>query len=215
MEVLYKVTAFILRTLFKIFIRLEVRGRENIPLTGPVMVVSNHLHLADPPLLILSLLPRKSHFMAKEELFRSPFFGFLMRLAEAFPVKRTGSIAEKEMALQQAIAILKRGSILGMFPEGSRSSKAQLLRGYPGIALIAVRSGAPILPVGITGTEKLKGMGWLQRPRVTISFGKPFTLPVADGSVSRSQLRYLTDLIMTKIAALLPPEYQGEYRGKL
>jgi len=211
MKLLYKIGVFIFRVLFKIFTRLEVKGRKNIPSTGPVMLVSNHLHLADPPLLILSLLPRKSHFMAKEELFRSRFFGFLMRLAEAFPVKRTGSIREKEMALQQAVDVLKRGSILGMFPEGGRSSEAQLLRGYPGIALIAIRSGAPIFPVGIIGTEKLKGVGWLQRPKVTISFGEPFTLPVTDGRVNKLQLRSLTDLVMIKIAALLPPEYRGEY----
>jgi len=212
MKLSSKIAAVIFRILFKVFIRLEVKGKENIPPTGAVMVVSNHLHLADPPLLVISLLPRKSHFMAKEELFQSPFFGFLMQLAEAFPVRRRGTIKDMEMALQQAADVLKEGLVLGMFPEGGRSPKAQLLQGQPGMTVIALRSGAPILPVGIAGTEKLKGMGWLWRPKVIMRFGEPFKLPVTEGRLSKSLLRLLTDLIMKRIASLLPPGYRGEYK---
>lgn len=212
MKLSSKIIAVIFRILFKVFMRLEVKGKENVPPTGSVMVVSNHLHLADPPLLIISLLPRKSRFMAKEELFQSPFFGVLMRLAEAFPVRRRGTIKDMEVALQQAIDVLKEGLVLGMFPEGGRSPKAQLLQGQPGMALIALRSGVPILPVAITGTEKLKGMGWFRRPEVTVKFGEPFRLPVTEGRLSKSELRLLTDLIMKRIACLLPPQYRGEYK---
>jgi len=207
-----KIVAAIFRILFRIFIRLEIKGKENIPPTGPVLVVSNHLHLADPPLLILNLFPRKSHFMAKEELFQSRFFSILMYLAEAFPVRRGGTIKDMELALQQAVDLLKEGLVLGMFPEGGRSSKAQLLRGQPGVAVIALRSSALILPVGIVGTEKLKGMGWLKRPKVTMKFGEPFKLRAAEGRLSKSQLRQLTDSVMERIAALLPPEYRGDYK---
>ncbi len=212
MKLSSKIAAIIFRILFRIFIRLEVEGKENVPPTGSVMVVSNHLHLADPPLLIVSLLPRKSRFMAKEELFQSRFFGVLMNLAEAFPVQRGGTIKDMEVALQQAVNVLDEGLVLGMFPEGGRSRKAQLLRGHPGMAVIALRSSAHILPVGIAGTEKLKGVGWLRRPKVTVKFGEPFKLPVTEGRLSKSQLRLLTDLIMRRIASLLPPEYRGEYK---
>lgn len=209
-----KIAAAIFRVLFKIFIRLEVKGKENIPPTGPVILVSNHLHLADPPLLIISLLPRKTRFMAKEELFQSWFFGPLMRLAEAFPVRRGGTIKDIEIALWQAVDVLKEGLVLGMFPEGGRSPGAQLLRGYPGAAMLGVRSGAPILPVGIAGTEKLRGIGWLRRPKVMVNFGEPFKFPPTEAKPNKSQLRLLTDLMMEKIALLLPPQYRGEY-GKM
>ena len=202
----------ILRVLVKVFIRLEVKGKENLPLTGPLILISNHIHLMDPPLLILSLLPRKSRFMAKEELFRSWFFGPLMRLAEAFPVRRGGSYKDKKLALQQAIEVLKNGLILGMFPEGSRSRSGQLSQGYPGAAVIALRSYVPIIPVAITGTEKLKGMGWLQRPKVIIRFGHPFVLSEIKGELAQPKLRILTDLMMKEVAILLPAEYRGKYK---
>lgn len=215
MKLSSKITAVVFRILFKVFTRLEIEGKENVPPAGSIIVVSNHLHLADPPLLILSLLPRKSRFMAKEELFKSHFFGILMRLAEAFPVQRGGTIKDMEVALQQAVDVLGEGLVLGMFPEGGRSPKAQLLWGQPGMAVIALRSGAPILPVGIAGTEKLKGLGWLRRPEVTVKFGEPFRLPVTEGRLSKPQLKLMTGLIMKRIASLLPAEYRGEYKDTM
>lgn len=212
MKLSFRIAQLIFRVLVKVLIRLEIKGKENIPPAGPVILVSNHIHLMDPPLLVLSLLPRKSSFMAKEELFHSWFFGPLMRLAEAFPVRRRGSSEEKEVAVQQAVEVLKKELVLGMFPEGGRSRSGQLLRGYPGATVIALRSGAPVIPAAVAGTEKLKGVGWLQRPKVTIKFGCPFILPEVKGELTRASLKALTDRIMKEIAILLPVEYRGEYK---
>lgn len=212
MKLSFRIAAFIFRVLVKIFIRLDIKGKENMPATGPVILVSNHLHLIDPPLLILSLLPRKSSFMAKEELFQSWFFGTLMNIAEAFPVRRGGTNQDREAAIQQAIQVLKKGLVMGMFPEGTRSRSAQLQRGYPGATIIALRTGAPLLPVVITGTEKLRGMGWLRRPKVTVRFGHTFSLPTVEGGLTDAKLKSLTTSVMKEIAALLPPEYRGEYK---
>ncbi len=212
MKLSFKIAELIFRVLVKVFMRLEVKGKENIPQTGPVIIASNHIHLMDPPLLILSILPRKSSFMAKEELFQTPFYSTLMHIAEAFPIRRSGTDEDRKAAIQQAVQVLERGLVLGMFPEGTRSRNGQLKRGYPGVAIIAVRTGAPIIPVAVTGTEKLRAIGWLRRPKVTIKFGRPFVLPKVKGELTRLDMRQLTDSLMKGIAALLPAEYRGEYR---
>ena len=195
-------------------IRLQIRGRENLPRNGPIIAVFNHLNLIDPPLHIISILPRDSIVMAKEELFRYwpiPIFGILMRIAEAFPVRRRGSTEERQEAMRYAEKVLAEGLVFGIYPEGTRSKAGRLKEAYHGCAIIALRSGAPLIPVCIYGTEKLKGLGWLSRPKVTISFGQPFTLPPVEGEVTNDQLQSLTDYIMRQLAAALPPEYRGKY----
>ena len=197
-----------MRILLFLLTRWQVRGRENVPAQGPLLVVANHLNLTDPPLLGVSL-DRNVIFMAKEELFRSRFSGYFIRNFGAFPVYR-GRLDRQ--ALLQADKILARGLALLMFPEGRRSKNAQLQSAFPGTALIARRSGTPILPVGITGTEKIRGITWLlHRPRITVNIGHPFYLPVVSGKLTKAKLTELTDFMMGHIAELLPLEYRGEY----
>jgi len=195
------------RALFTLLTRWEVRGKENIPRQGPVLVVANHLNLADPPLLGVSL-GRRMMFMAKEELFRSRLSAYFVSSFGAFPVHR-GKLDMK--AMRQAQQVLADGLALIMFPEAKRSKHARLQPAYPGSALIALRSGVPILPVGIIGTEGIKGIGWvLRRPRITVNIGRPFYLP-AGNKLTRAGLAENTDFIMERIAELLPPKYRGVY----
>ena len=204
----YYVGRLIMRILLLLLSRWQVRGRENIPDQGPLLVVVNHLHLADIPLVGVSL-GRRAIFMAKEELFRSRFSSYFANSFGAFPVHR-GQPDRK--ALRQAERVLAEGLALIMFPEAKRSKNAQLQPAFPGSALIALRSGAPILPVGITGTEKIKGVGWLlRRPQMTVNIGSPFHLPPVNGKLSKIELAELTNFIMGHIAELLPAEYQGHY----
>jgi 1-acyl-sn-glycerol-3-phosphate acyltransferase len=204
----YYVGRVIARALFALTTRLEVRGRENVPPEGPLLVVANHLNLTDPPLLGISL-GRKTIFMAKEELFRSPLSAYFVGNFGAFPVHR-GKLDRK--ALRQSHEVLTDdGLALVMFPEATRSKTARLQRAFPGSALIAMRSGVPILPVGIAGTERVKGVGWLfRRPRITVNIGRPFYLPVGS-RLARAELIKNTDFIMKRIAELLPPKYRGVY----
>jgi 1-acyl-sn-glycerol-3-phosphate acyltransferase len=196
--------------LFILLTRWQVKGRENVPRQGPLLVVANHLNLSDPPLLGVSL-GRKAIFMAKEELFRSRFSAYFISNFGSFPVHR-GKLDRE--AIRQAKQVLADGVALVMFPEASRSKSAQLQPAFPGSALIARRSGAPILPVGITGTERIKGMAWiLRRPRITVNIGQPFYLPPVS-RLTKAELAEQTDFIMERIAELLPPEYQGNYAGK-
>jgi 1-acyl-sn-glycerol-3-phosphate acyltransferase len=148
--------------------------------------------------------------MAKEELFHSRFLGYFVSRFGSFPVHRGQMDRE---ALRQADQVLARGWALVMFPEGTRSPEAKLQPAFPGVALLAIRSGAPILPVGISGSENIKGaIWWLRRPRITVNIGTPFHLPPINGRVSREELIRHTDLMMRRIAELLPAEYRGDYK---
>jgi 1-acyl-sn-glycerol-3-phosphate acyltransferase len=207
----YYIARGLLIGMFKLFTRWQVKGKENVPEEGPVLVVANHLNLADPPLLGVSL-ERRVIFMAKEELFRSRISAYLLGGFGSFPVHR-GKLDRQ--ALRSSQQVLADGQILVMFPEASRSRSARLKEALPGSALIACRSGVPILPVGIIGTEQLRGVGCLfRRPRVTINIGQPFSLPPVEGKLTREKLVEYTDLIMRRVAELLPPKYRGVYAGK-
>jgi 1-acyl-sn-glycerol-3-phosphate acyltransferase len=195
--------------LLLLFTRCRVNGKENVPSTGSLLVVANHVNAVDPPLLGVNL-NRKVVFMAKEELFRSKFIGYFMRNFSTFPVHR-GRLDMK--ALRLAEQVLAQGRALAMFPEGKRSRYGQLQPALPGSALIAARSCVPILPVGIIGTEKMRGVTWLlRRPRVTVNIGLPFTLPPSDNRLTKTELARHADFIMSHIAELLPEEYRGDYR---
>ena len=207
----YYVAQLTLRILFLLLTRWQVKGKENIPGQGPLLVVANHVNLVDPPLVSVSL-SRKAIFMAKEELFRSRFSSYFVSHFGAFPVHR-GKL--DRIALRQAERVLADGLALVMFPEATRSKNAQLQPAFPGSALIALRSGVPILPLGITGSERIKGSTWLlKRPRITVNFGPPFHLPPVNGKLTKIELAELSNFIMERIAELLPVEYRGNYTGR-
>lgn len=206
----YYVAKGLLIGLFRLLSRWQVKGRENVPKEGPVLVVANHLNLADPPLLGVSL-GRTVIFMAKEELFRSSLGAYFVSGLGSFAVHR-GKLDRQ--ALRRSQQVLADGLALVMFPEATRSPNARLKRALPGSALIACRSGVPVLPVGITGTERIKGLGCLfSQPRLAVNIGKPFSLPPVEGKLSREALADYTDLIMRRIAELLPLKYRGVYAG--
>jgi 1-acyl-sn-glycerol-3-phosphate acyltransferase len=202
----------LVRAIIFVVARLEVVGRENMPRQGGLIVASNHLNNADPPVLVSSL-PRRLVFMAKQEAFRWPLIGFLVRLSGAFPVRRF----EADLgALRQATTILEEDQVLMMFPEGTRSLDTKLGKAHPGTALLALRSGSPILPVAISGSEVISlskvifDILRLRRQRIRVVVGQPFFLP----SVTRmtaEEVRRCSDVIMERIASLLPPPYRGEY----
>jgi 1-acyl-sn-glycerol-3-phosphate acyltransferase len=208
----YYIARFFVRVGFNLGTHLVIKGRENVPRKGPLLIAANHLNLVDPPLVSVTIR-RKTMFIAKEELFRHKFFGYFIGSFGAFPVDRShGDIG----AIRQALQVLTDEYALVIFPESHRSPNAQLQRGFSGAALIALRSGAPILPIGITGTERIKGKTWFfRRPRVTISIGKPFNLPPVKGKTDKAEMTRLTDLIMEHIADLLPEKYQGYYVKRL
>jgi 1-acyl-sn-glycerol-3-phosphate acyltransferase len=160
---------------------------------------------AEPCIAVL-LLARESRFAAKEGFFRNRVARWIMTSYGAFPVYQGKADRENLHKMEDYLA---QGLALGIFPEGTRSKDAELIPALNGAALIAQRTSAPILPLGIYGTEKLRGKTWyFKRPVINIKFGKLFNIPTKDGKVDREAN---TRLIMERIAELLPPEYHGVY----
>lgn len=211
MPAFYYIGSAIMKMLLRLLTRYRVAGKENVPAEGPLLVVANHLHLADPPLLCAAI-PRDITFMAKEEVFTSLWQGPLARGYGAFSVRK-GTIDRR--AVRRALQVLADGKALGMFPEGSRSRSAQMQPAYQGTAFIAHHSAATILPVGITGTEQFRRAGWvLRRPRIIVTIGRPFRLPEITGKLDEASLEQMTCTIMGHISALLPESYRGVYGGR-
>jgi 1-acyl-sn-glycerol-3-phosphate acyltransferase len=207
----YYIAWIIARILFCFCIRCEVKGKDNVPHRGSVIVVANHLTNIDPPLLGFCL-GRRAAYLAKEELFTIPVLAFVFKQLGAFPVRR-GRLNKD--ALKKSYEVLGKGMALVIFPEGMRSPQGRLQAAYDGTALIALRSKAPILPVGIAGTEAIKGLRLIwRRPKVVVSIGVPFCLPEDEGKIEREQLTECTEQMMSRIAGLLPPEYRGIYSGR-
>ena len=203
----YWVCTYLLRGLLTIIVRWKVIGRENVPKTGAFIVVSNHLNNADPPILGAGIAKRRVRFMAKVELFKMPF-GAIIKLWDAFPVRRFDADLG---AMLTAERILKKGGALGMFPEGTRSRTGYLGDFHPGTAVIALRSGAPILPCAMTGTEQLKNpLVLLKRPKFTIRIGEPIVVE-AVRRPSEEQVSALMSQIRGAILGQLPEEYRPPY----
>ena len=201
---------FFTRVVLFLFTRWRVLGREHIPAEGPLLVAANHMNLADPSIMGLTI-KRRSMVLAKEELFRTRIKKYIIGNYGAFPIRRGGMNRD---VLRFAERWFGEGMALIVFPEGRRSLEGQLVDAFSGAAFIAVRNSVPVLPVGIHGTEKITGLTWwLRRPKITVNIGRPFNLPSVNGKVSREQLAEFTHSIMGRIAELLPEEYRGQYNG--
>jgi len=187
---LYRFARAILRAIYWLLYRLEVRGVEQIPKEGPLVLCSNHKSLQDPITLGV-WVPRKVHYMAKEELFRIPLFGSLIRALGAFPVKRGGVSKE---AIRTAITLLQGGNVMGIFPEGTRNEAVGM--GKRGAVTMAVRAKAVVVPVALVGEY---------RPfrKMLAVYGAPIDLtPYAEQGTSES-LEEATELIMSRIREMV------------
>jgi 1-acyl-sn-glycerol-3-phosphate acyltransferase len=195
----------------RLYASVTVHGVENLPLKGPIIVASNHLNDADPGVLSMGI-PRRLVFMTKVELFKVPGLAQFLRLYGAFPVRRH----EADLgALRRANRTLQEGLALLVFPEGTRSGRQAVLgKGWPGTALIALRNSVPIVPVAITGSQNMSLPLLFVRPfprqRITLTIGEPFFLPEPE-RLNAAAAAEGTEIIMQKIAALLPEEYRGYY----
>jgi 1-acyl-sn-glycerol-3-phosphate acyltransferase len=200
--------------------RPVVEGADNIPMTGPVLLASNHLAFVDS-VAIPAVAPRKVVFLAKAEYFTGT--GVKGRLMRAWfeatgmvPVDRSDTRSAID-SLDIALEVLGKGEAFGLYPEGTRSRDGRLYRGRTGVAQLALVSGAPIVPVGLIGTERLQPVG-SRLPRlakVTIRFGEPIHVAGRyEGVPPGRARREITDMVMTEIQRLSGQQTAGVYNER-
>ncbi|GAA5226145.1 lysophospholipid acyltransferase family protein [Paeniglutamicibacter antarcticus] len=213
---LYTMTRSSIRGMLKTMCRPTVTGLENVPLTGPVIIASNHLSFLDS-IIIQALTPRDVAFFAKAEYFTTP--GIKGKAMKAFfesvgsiPVQR-GEQAASVAALESLVDILETGGGIGIYPEGTRSRDGKLYRGRTGVGWLALSTGAPVVPVGLTGTEQLQpaGTNTVRPHRFTLAFGKPLQFEHLGRKHPLPQRRAATDAIVEAIAELTGQERVNAY----
>jgi len=198
----------IIRFLMWLLLRMEVRGLENIPPEGPVILAISHTNFLDPVLMV-AVCPRSVEAISKLENFGLFLFGSLIRLYGVIPIRR-GKVDRK--ALNAAIEVLKRDGVLLIAPEGTRSGVGRLQRGRGGLAYIASQTDALVVPVGIVGVEGFwHNLTHLRRTPVKMVLGKPFCFVVPGQSLNRHALTQMMAEAMYQLAAVLPPERRGFY----
>jgi 1-acyl-sn-glycerol-3-phosphate acyltransferase len=203
-----RVARAVARAIFAAGSRVKVEGREQIPATGPFIVASNHLCLTDVP-LVLTIMERPVILLADEWLRKNRATRWILGdVGHAIFVGGNGE--GDEAALQDSLAVLRAGGIIGLSPEGARSATGALAQARSGMAYLALQASVPIVPVAAWGHERLTN-SWrrLRRPEVNIRIGPPILLP--PGTASAPELQERTEQIMRALAALLPPEYRGAY----
>lgn len=199
----YTIVRAVLDFLFFGIFRLHVEGRKNVPQTGAIIVAPNHKSDWDPPLIGVAFNTRIIHYMAKEELFKNPFLGWLIRQFGTFPVKR-GTV--DRAAIRRAIRELKAGNPLGIFPEGTRIRRDGLGRFHSGMASLALMTGTPVVPVAVIGSR------WLPHRKgpLAVLIGKP--VPVKKQRPTDEKVAELNEVIKGKIQGLMD-DYMKRVKG--
>jgi 1-acyl-sn-glycerol-3-phosphate acyltransferase len=202
------------RGLFRLLSPVIITGLEHLPQRSGYLVAMNHISYFDSPFVTV-FWPTAPEVVGAIEIWSRPGQSILVRLYGAIPVHR-GEVDRQ--LLQAMIAVLESGRNLVIAPEGGRSHTPGLRRAHPGVAYIADKTGASVVPVGVVGTtsDYFARATRLERPPLEMHIGEPFRLPPVEtkGIRRRMQLQANADLVMRQIAALLPPEYRGVYAGE-
>jgi 1-acyl-sn-glycerol-3-phosphate acyltransferase len=212
----YTIARWAVGLIFRVFWRPRVEGLENVPPDGPVIIASNHLSFIDSVVIPLAV-PRRVRFLAKAEYFtgrglRGRGTALFFHLIDAVPVERTGN-RDSMRSLESALAVLREGTAFGIYPEGTRSRDGRLYRGRTGVGWLALTSGAPVVPVGLTGTDRVQPVGarGVRVAPVRVRFGPPVDPADYAALPAGRARRALTDEVMDRIAALTPQERADTY----
>jgi 1-acyl-sn-glycerol-3-phosphate acyltransferase len=197
---LYALVKPVVFALMRLLFRLETREAWRVPAAGPALLVSNHSSVLDPP-LIGSVARRRLAFLAKAELFRIPVFGALLRRLGARPLRRAGA---DPAAMRTALRVLEEGGALLVFPEGTRGPEGVLRPARAGAGMLAVVSGAPVVPVYVSGSGRAwpKGARFPRPARVRVAFGEPLRFDAKRGGDRREQYEAASRAMMAAIARL-------------
>jgi len=200
---------FIIRVYTRITCRLDISEIHNFPMQGPLIAIANHTGQIEVPMLFAHLQPRKLTGWAKIESWNNKFLKWVFGIWGIIPVRR----GEADMhALKEALRALEKGYIFGVAPEGTRNYNGKLKRALPGTVIIALHSGAPIIPIAHWGGENyLKNLKHLKRTDFHIRIGEPFKIDTQGIKVTAEIRQQIVDEMMYRLSKLLPEEYRGEY----
>jgi 1-acyl-sn-glycerol-3-phosphate acyltransferase len=205
------VLRFLIRVLLKLIARFEIRGKENIPLTGGIVIASNHIGILDI-IMVYFAMDRTDLFIPVAEKFEK--IRWIRWLGKQLNFLFVDRYNPDLKALRKMITLMQEGKCLVIAPEGTRSRTGSLNEGKPGVAYLAARSGFPVIPVAITGTADeviLDHVKHFRKSDITLTGGKPFSIPPLPKTDRDAALQKHTDEIMCQIAALLPEKYRGVY----
>lgn len=197
-----------IKAILSTFLKVDSSEVASIPMEGPLIIATNHINSLDAPVGFSHLHPRPLTAFVKTETWDNLFLKFLFTAWDAIPIKR-GEV--DFTAFRLAEEALAQKKIIIVAPEGTRSKHGRLNQGYPGIALLAIRSGAPILPVVFYGNENIKGLRLGKRTDMVIKVGKPFKIQLNGRALDRENRLQMTNEIMYEIARILPEENRGIY----
>jgi 1-acyl-sn-glycerol-3-phosphate acyltransferase len=212
-DLVYVLLRGLLRAVLRLVLggRLTVAGRSGVPRTGGLLVCCNHVSSLDPA-LVPAYLPRDDSWsLGKAEYFAgSGWRPWLFRAYHGLPIVRHSA---DRAALRHASTLLRGGGVLCIYPEGTRRGRAGVMRPEPGVGFLALRTGVPILPVAVAGSQDVlrSGSRLPRRAPVRLVFGTPFTLAAVRGDGARTGYQEAADAVMLAIAELLPPELRGEF----
>ena len=199
---IYFLSQIVFGVLLKVIARFEIIGRDNFPKKGPFIVASNHTSFADPVILGVACNTLPIAFMAKRELFARPFLGAWLRAVKCIPVDRSsGGVG----ALKKAVNRLRGGAAIGIFPEGTRSTDGNFKKAEPGIGLIALKTKASIVPVYISGSDKVLPVNskMVKMHKITAKIGKPIDINTIETTSDRKMAYDLVgEKVMEQIANL-------------
>jgi 1-acyl-sn-glycerol-3-phosphate acyltransferase len=189
--------------------RIDAPDLNKIPKQGPLIVYANHTGQIEIPLLYSHLQPRLVTGVAKIETWNGWFLRWVFNLWGAIPIRRGEADME---AMRKSLAALEQGYILAIAPEGTRNKTGKLIKAYPGVITLALRSGAPLLPVAHWGGENfLSNLKRLKRTDFHIRVGEPFKLDPGNERVTREARQQMVDEMMFRLAKMLPESYRGAY----
>jgi 1-acyl-sn-glycerol-3-phosphate acyltransferase len=209
--IMLRVLRFLIRSLLRLIARFEIRGKENVPLTGWMIIASNHIGILDI-IMVYFAIDRLDLFIPVAEKWEK--IGWIRWLGKQLNFLFVDRFNPDLKALRKMMALMEQGKCLVIAPEGTRSRVGSLIEGRPGVTYLAARSGFPVVPVAITGTEDqviLANLKRFRKSNVTLSGGKPFVVPPLPKENRDKVLKRYTDDIMCRIAALLPERYRGVY----
>jgi 1-acyl-sn-glycerol-3-phosphate acyltransferase len=200
-----------IKSILDIFTSYEFIDVDNLPAQGGVILALNHMSYLDTPLLLTNPIRKDLIGLVTTKYKTNRFVSWFTDTAEGIWINRD---AADFTAIRSASKALKKGLAVGIAPEGTRSKNGQLQKGKPGLVMLAVKTGAPIVPVGITGTESaFSDLKHFRRPKLSARFGKPFIIPPFEQGSRSEDIKKWTHELMLRITSLLPKSYHGVYKS--